>query len=303
MEITQSQSHKPILNAHRRRFLTDGAFVLPALLIFTVFFAYPVISSFYISLTKWDGLNPELNFVGFSNFIKLWGDKNFWLALKNTFKYAILVTIIQNALGLILALAVMNPLFRGFRVLFLIPPLLSSIALGSIWRYMYAPNGAINILLTSVGLESLTQDWLGNPKLALYSLIITNIWKWVGVSMIIYLAGLQAIPKSVNEAASIDGANVWQRFRHITFPLIAPAFTINIVLSMIGALKVFDIIYIMTQGGPGRATESLTTYIFGRAFDANRFGYGTAVAMTMFAIILVLSIVQLRYLSKREVQA
>jgi len=187
--------------------------------------------------------------------------------------------------------------------LFLIPPLLSSIALGSIWKYMYAPNGAINIVLTSVGLASLTQNWLGDPKLALYSLIATNTWKWVGVSMIIYLAGLQAIPEDINEAASIDGVSVWQRFRHITFPLIAPAFTINIVLSMIGSLKVFDIIYIMTQGGPGRATESLTTYIFGRAFDANKFGYGTAVAMVMFAIILVLSLIQLRFLSGREVRA
>lgn len=296
------QPRSVIFSARWRGLLTDTAFVLPALLIFTVFFAYPVISSFYFSLTKWDGLNPELKFVGLANFVKLWGDKNFWLALNNTFKYAVFVTIIQNGLGLILALAVMNPIFRGFRVLFLIPPLLSSIALGSIWKYMYAPNGAINIALASMGLESLTQNWLGDPQLALYSLIATNIWKWAGVSMIIYLAGLQSIPDDINEAASIDGVSVWQRFVHITFPLIAPAFTINIVLSMIGSLKVFDIIFIMTQGGPGRATESLTTYIFGRAFDANKFGYGTAVAVAMFAIILVLSLIQLRYLTRREVQ-
>ncbi len=289
-------------NARWRRIFTDTMFVLPAALIFALFFAYPVISSFYLSLTKWDGLNPELKFIGLDNFVRLWTDKHFWLAFKNTFKYAFLVTVIQNALGLILALAASNKVFRGFRVLFLIPPLLSSIALGTIWKYMYAPKGIINSLLTGIGLEAYTQNWLGDPKLALYSLIATNVWKWAGMAMIIYLAGLQSIPDVIQEAASIDGVGAWQRFRHITFPLIAPAFTINVVLSMIGSLKVFDIIYIMTQGGPGRATESLTTYIFGRAFDANKFGYGTAVAVAMFAVILVLSLVQLRYLTRREVQ-
>ncbi len=291
------------LDTRLRNLLTDTAFILPALIIFSVFFAYPVFSSLYFSLTKWNGISPDLKFVGLKNFAKLWSDRYFWTALKNTFRYAILVTVIQNVIGLTLALAVGSKIFRGFRVLFLIPPLLSSIAIGTIWSYMYAPNGAINGLLAIAGMESLTQDWLGNPKLALYSLIIANIWKWTGMAMIIYLAGLKAIPAVIQEAASIDGVSVWQRFRHITFPLIAPAFTINIILSMIGSLKVFDIIFIMTQGGPGRATESLTTYIFNRAFEANKFGYGTAIAVVMFVIILTLSLIQLRYLTKREVRA
>ncbi len=290
-------------NTRLRTLLTDALFLLPAFAVFAVFFAYPVISSFYFSLTKWDGINPELKFIGLANFQKLMGDRHFWTALRNTFRYAILVTVIQNVLGLILALAVTSKAYRGFRVLFLVPPLLSSIAIGSIWSYMYAPNGAVNSLLTLAGLEGLTQDWLGNPRLALYSLVVANIWKWTGMAMIIYLAGIQAIPRTIHEAASIDGVDVWQRFRHITFPLIAPAFTINVVLSMIGSLKVFDIIYIMTQGGPGRATESITTYIFSRAFEANKFGYGTAIAVVMFAIILVLSLIQLHFLTRREVRA
>ncbi len=290
-------------NTRLRTLITDLLFLLPAFAVFAVFFAYPVISSFYFSLTRWDGINPELKFIGLANFQKLVGDRHFWTALRNTFRYAILVTAIQNVLGLILALAMTSRIYRGFRALFLVPPLLSSIAIGSIWSYMYAPNGAVNGLLTLAGLESLTQDWLGNPRLALYSLVVANIWRWTGMAMIIYLAGIQAIPKAIHEAASIDGVDVWQRFRHITFPLIAPAFTINVVLSMIGSLKVFDIIYIMTQGGPGRATESITTYIFSRAFEANRFGYGTAIAVVMFAIILVLSLVQLHFLTRREVRA
>ena len=290
-------------NTRLRTLITDALFLLPAFVVFAVFFAYPVISSFYFSLTKWDGINPELKFIGLANFQKLMGDRHFWTALRNTFRYAILVTVIQNVLGLILALAVTSKVYRGFRVLFLAPPLLSSIAIGSIWSYMYAPNGAVNSLLTLAGLEGLAQDWLGNPRLALYSLVVANIWKWTGMAMIIYLAGIQAIPKTIHEAASIDGVDVWQRFRHVTFPLIAPAFTINVVLSMIGSLKVFDIIYIMTQGGPGRATESITTYIFSRAFEANKFGYGTAIAVVMFAIILALSLVQLHFLTRREVRA
>lgn len=285
-----------------RGILSDTLFVLPALTIFAIFFIYPVASSFYISLTKWNGLSPELKFVGLDNFSKIWGDKHFWQALGNTFRYALFATTIQNVLGMILALAATNKVFRGFRVLFLIPPLLSSIAMGSIWKYMFAPNGALNQILSGIGLEAGTQSWLGNPDIALYSLVATTIWRWVGLSMIIYLAGLQSIPELIQEAASIDGVNVWQRFRHITFPLIAPAFTINIVLSMIGSLKEFDLIYIMTQGGPGRATESITSFIFRQAFDFNKFGYGTAVAVVMFIIILVLSLVQLNYLTGREVQ-
>ena len=290
-------------SARAQNLFTDALFVLPALLIFTIFFVYPVLSSFYFSLTDWDGLNPQMAFVGLDNFVKMAGDRHFWSALRNTFKYAFLVTIIQNALGLALAMAVTDRMFRHFRVLFLIPALLSSMAIGTIWSYLYEPNfGAINQMLAAVGLTSLQQNWLGDPKLALYSLIATNTWRWVGMSMIIYLAGLQAIPVTIQEAASIDGVSPWQRFRHVTFPLIAPAFTINIVLSMIGSLKVFDIIYIMTQGGPGRATESITTYIFKRAFNFNQFGYGTAIAIVMFAIILVLSAIQLTLLLKREVR-
>ncbi|NOX61305.1 MAG: sugar ABC transporter permease [Chloroflexi bacterium] len=230
-------------------------------------------------------------------------DRHFWQALENTFQYAILVTLLQNVIGLSLALAVTSKAHRPVRTLFLVPPLLSSIALGMIWSYMYRPDGAINGLLTLAGLENWTQNWLGDPNLALYALVVTNIWKWTGMSMIIYLAAILAIPQEIQEAASIDGVGVWQRFRHITFPLIAPAFTINIVLSMIGSLKVFDIIFIMTQGGPGRATESLTTYIFKRAFDAHKFGYAIAVAVVMFVIIMTLSLIQMRYLTRREVRA
>jgi len=288
----------------RQQFVTDSVFILPAALIFTVFVAYPVLSSFYFSLTDWNGIEPTFKFIGLANFTRLFGDKDVWLALRNTMTYAVLVTIIQNVLALCLALAVNQRMFQRLRVLFLVPALLSTVAIGNIWNYLYEPNvGAINTILSILHLSWLAQNWLGDPNIALYCLVITNVWQWVGVSMIIYLAGLQSVPVQLEEAASIDGANTWQRFRNITVPLLAPSFTVNIVLSMIGAIKVFDIIYIMTKGGPARSTESLTTLIFDRAFNFYEFGYGTAIGIMLFLMILILSLLQLHVLLKREVKA
>jgi len=277
------------------------AFVAPAVFIFSVFFVFPVISSFYVALTKWDGINPNLTFVGLKNLKTLLADQRFWSSMLITFKYSIAVTLIQNTLGIILALAVSRKIFTPFRVLFLIPPLLSTVAVGNMWSYILNPRGGLNKFLINLGLRSWRQEWLG-AKLALYSIMATTIWKWTGMAMIIYLAGLQAIPTGIQEAASIDGVSPWQRFRYITFPLIAPSFTINMVLSLIGSLKVFDIIWIMTGGGPGGATESMTTYIFKLAFDRNRFGYGTMAGVGMFVVILILSIIQMRFLSRREIR-
>jgi len=299
--------HTKILSKNsffRQQLITDSLFLLPATLVFTIFIAYPVLSSFYFSLTDWNGIEPTFKFIGLDNFRRLFSDNDVWVALRNTMIYAVLVTIIQNVLALCLALAVNQRMFQWLRVLFLIPALLSTVAIGNIWNYMYEPNvGAINTLLSVLHLSALAQNWLGNPNIALYCLVITNVWQWVGVSMVIYLAGLQSVPVELEEAASIDGANTWQRFRNITVPLLAPSFTVNIVLAMIGAIKVFDIIYIMTKGGPARSTESLTTLIFDRAFNFYEFGYGTAIGITLFVMILILSLLQLHVLLKREVKA
>jgi len=290
----------------KRQFWVDVVFLLPALTTFTLFFVYPVLSSFYYSLTDWNGLDPNTHFIGGANFVKLLSDRAVWEAFRNTLVFALLVTVFQNLLGLLLALGLDGSLrfLHALRVLFLVPTLLSALAIGYIWNFLYDPNfGFINSLLSAIGLDSLAQDWLGNPHLALFSLIATHTWQWVGISMIIYLAGLQAVPTELHEAASIDGANTWQRFSRITFPLIAPSFTVNVVLTMIGTLKVFDIVFVMTKGGPGGATETLATMLYRTAFNLNNMGYGTAIAIVMFLFILVLSIVQLRMLRKRELEA
>lgn len=286
------------------KILFDSVFILPALLIFSIFFLLPVLSSFYYSLTNWNGLSPDAQWVGLDNFTRLLDDREVWKALLTTITFAITVTVVQNVLGLLLALALDGRAFmlRVLRVVFLIPALLSPLAVGNIWNYIYEPNiGVLNTALTTLGLGSMTHDWLGDPKLALASTIIAHIWQWVGISMIIYMAGLQNISGEVQEAATIDGVNARTRFWGITFPLLAPSVTINVVLAMIGTIKVFDIIYVMTRGGPGGATDTLSTLIYQKAFNFNQFGYGTTIAVVMFFFILLLSIVQLRVLQRREV--
>ena len=281
-------------------------FILPAFVIFSVFIVIPMLSSFYYSFTDWNGLNPDVHTVGFKNYKTLIHDSEVWISLKNTLYFAILVTILQNVISLVLAMLVdgTNWIFRFLRVLYLIPALLSALAIGYIWSYLYNPVfGIINTVLTDMGLSNWTQDWLGDPKWSMLSVVFTNIWQWTGLSLVIYLAGLQAIPADMYEAADIDGASKWKRFVHITFPLIAPSFTINILISIIGSFKVFDIIYVMTKGGPGTTTESLAILLYKKAFNFNEMGYGTAIAVVMFLIILVISIIQLTILRRREVEA
>ena len=179
----------------------------------------------------------------------------------------------------------------------------SALAIGYTWSYIYSPEfGFLDTFLSKIGLAGWQQDWLGNPHLTLASLIATNSWEFMGLSMVIFLAGLQAVPAELYEAANIDGTSGWQRFWHITFPLIAPAVTINVVLTLIGSMKTFDLIFVMTNGGPGDASESLALRIYKEAFTLNHFGYATAVGIVMSLLILGLSVVNLHFLRKREVE-
>ncbi|WP_373232357.1 carbohydrate ABC transporter permease [Cohnella sp.] len=281
-------------------------FMLPAFFIFTLFIMIPMAGSFYFSLTDWDGLNPSFHFIGIKNYEKLIHDSEVWIALKNTVVFALLVTILQNILSLLLAILVDGSswIMRFLRVFYLVPALLSALAIGFIWSYLYNPVfGIINAGLESIGLGQWAQDWMGDPKWSMYSVVFTNIWQWTGLSIVIYLAGLQAISADLYEAGDIDGVSRWQKFTKITFPLIAPAFTVNILISIIGSMKVFDLIFVMTKGGPGTATESLSILLYKKAFNFNEMGYGTSIAIVMFVIILLISVFQLRILRRREIEA
>ena len=291
--------------ARFRRFRVQLLFLLPALAIFTAFVIYPLVGSLYYGLTDWDGLSPDLHFVGLANFQQLLSDPSVLIDVRNTLVFAAGVMVLQNGVALLLALILDGFLRRlsFLRVLFLLPAMFSALAIGYTWSYIYSPSfGFLNSFLEKIGLSAWQQDWLGNPHLTLGSLIFTNSWEFMGFGMVVFLAGLQAVPAELYEAANIDGTSPWQRFRHITFPLIAPAITINVVLTMIGSLKTFDLIFIMTNGGPGNASESLALRLYNEAFNQNHFGYATAVGIVMTLFILGLSVVNLRFLRKREVE-
>ncbi|URJ62931.3 carbohydrate ABC transporter permease [Paenibacillus polymyxa] len=215
------------------------------------------------------------------------------------------LVILENIAAIAMALMVDRiRWFKNlFRSIFYFPTLLSGIVMGFVWAMILNYNfGVVNKILDAVGLGGWTVDWLGDPKYAMLSIILSTVWKGAGYYMIIYLAGLQGIPADLSEAASIDGANGWQQFRYITFPLLAGSMTVCMVLSMISALKIFDQIAVMTDGGPGFATETLTYIIYKVGFGELRQGFGTALAMVLFVIILIITVIQVKILRKREVQ-
>lgn len=280
-------------------------FILPSFILYTLFVIYPTLNSFNLSFTNWDGVSDTIHYIGFDNFVEMFHSERVYNALKNTLIISISLVVLENILAIMLAMLVDQvKWFKNlFRSIFYFPVLLSGIVMGFVWAIIFNYNfGVINQLLERIGLESLKVDWLGSPKYALLAIIITTVWKGAGYYMIIYLAGLQGIPPELHEAAAIDGANRWQQFRHVTFPLLAGAMTVSVMLSMIGALKIFDQIAVMTDGGPGFATETLTYIVYKVGFGELRQGYGTALSLVLFVLILVVSLIQAKLLRQREVQ-
>lgn len=280
-------------------------FILPTFVLYTLFVIVPTFSSIYLSFTSWDGVSPDIRFIGFDNFVEMWHSERVHNALKNTLILSVVLVVLENVTAILLAILVdqVRWLRNFFRSIFYFPVLLSGIVMGFVWTIIMNYNfGVISQLLDKLNLGFLKLDLLGDPKYALLAIIITTVWKSSGYYMIIYLAGLQGIPQELNEAAAIDGANRWQQFRHITFPLLAGAMTVCVMLSMISSLKIFDQIAVMTDGGPGFATETLTYIVYKVGFGELRQGYGTALALVLFVLILLVSIIQIQLLRKREVQ-
>ncbi|WP_245809839.1 carbohydrate ABC transporter permease [Cohnella massiliensis] len=280
-------------------------FILPSFVLYTAFVIVPTVSSMYLSFTSWDGVSPDIRFIGLSNFQEMLRSERVHNALRNTLILSVVLVLLENVAALALAMLVdqvrwMRNLFRS---VFYFPVLLSGVVMGFIWTIILNYNfGVFNQLLDMLGLAAAKADWLGDPDFAMLSIILSTVWKSAGYYMIIYLAGLQGIPQELSEAASIDGAGRMQQFRHITFPLLAGSVTVCMVLSMINSLKIFDQIAVMTDGGPGFATETLTYIIYKVGFGELRQGFGTALAQVLFIIILIVTVVQIRLLRKREVQ-
>jgi raffinose/stachyose/melibiose transport system permease protein len=261
--------------------------------------------SVQLSFTNWDGLNPVYRYIGFDNYIEIFTSRRFLSAFRNTILMTVMVSIGENVAALVLAMALDKVRwFKSFfRMLFYVPVLISGVVSGFIWLTMYNWNfGVINTLMQQLGLEAFMINWIGDPGIVLYSLALTIIWKGAGYYMVIYLAGLQSIPKECLESATIDGANTWQSFWHITFPLLAGTLTINFTLSLINGLKIFDQIAVMTNGGPGFSSETITYLIYRVAFSEGRQGFGTALAVVLFILIFILNAVQSKALRSREVQ-
>lgn len=280
-------------------------FIAPAFIFFTLFLIVPTISSVYYSFTSWDGISPDVKFIGLANYREIFTSARFGNALKNTVILTVFISLFENFFALVLALMVDHIRWgkNFFRSAFYIPVLISGIVSGFIWKIMYNYNfGSINSILNSIGLGQFRQDWLGNTSLTLIMIGVVLVWKGAGYYMIIYLASLQSVSTDLIEAAQIDGASAWQRFKSITVPMISGAFTINFTLSLINGLKVFDQINVMTDGGPGFTSETLVYLLYKVGFNEGRQGFGTAVGIMLLFIIIVLNTLQQKFLRSREVQ-
>ncbi|MGG3454519.1 carbohydrate ABC transporter permease [Paenibacillus rhizolycopersici] len=275
-------------------------FMLPGMALFVLAVVIPLVMGARYSFTNWDGVSDSFASVGFDNYVQAFGDPSFWDALWNTFKYAIILTILVNILSLLLALVLdaFLPWRNLFRTVFFLPSVISIVLAGFVWSYNYSTG--IPNLLSHLGLE--VSSPLGNPDYALFGLILIALWQGIGSPMIIYIAGLQGIPGELFESARIDGAGAWKTFLHITLPLLAPSVTINLLLVLTGSLKVFDLVYVTTNGGPGFATEVMSTYIYRTSFASFKGGYGMALSMMFFLILVLVTVVQMSISRRREVE-
>lgn len=287
-----------------RRFLGWGGvnylFILPALAVYIGIIFLPILRGVDYAFTDWDGLSRSVNYVGFANFQRMFGDIQVRSAIGTTLIIAAALVVIKVTLGLFLALIVDGNLkSRNYlRVVFFMPVVLTPIIVSYMWKYIFSNQGPLNTLLNLVGIDSLR--WLGDPTLALISVIVVTSWQSVGLSMVIFLAGLQAVPPELNEAAMIDGASPWQRIRYVTIPMLAPAMTVCVVIALIQGLRFFDQIYALTRGGPGYATETLSTMIYRISFQFGEFSYGAAVALVFSLIVAVIVLPAMHFLRKRE---
>jgi ABC-type sugar transport system permease subunit len=262
-------------------------FVAPLVVMMGVFIVFPLGNAFYFALTDFDGLDPSPPFVGLSNFTDLLQDDKVYAAFKNNIIWIVLGTVGPLALGLGMALMVWSTR-RGsvfYRTVFFLPFVLPQVAIGVVWGWIYEPSrGWLNKVLDLMGLESITTGWLGNPDTALYAVLATAIWASVGFVFVIFLSALRSVDLDLLDASMLDGANPWQRLRNVILPQIMPVFLMVTTITLLGGFRVFDIVFVMTGGGPAGATEVLGTYAYSQAFELNRISYGTALALLITVI-------------------
>ena len=304
---TPTSAHDKALSTALRRSRNDSArnypawFFVPAMIILVVFFFIPTLFNFFYAFTDWSSFKSEINFVGFDNFVSLFTNGVLVDDLRITLVYAVLAALFQNVFGLILALVLERDtrINRIARVAFFVPVIMSALAVGYIFQALLKPEGGLNDILSFVTGQDVSVPWLGNPDSAIVVVALVHGWKWMGLAMLIYLAGLKTISEDVLEAARLDGASWWQTFRRIRFPLLAPAVTFNVATSLLGSMNGFDIVQATTQGGPGGSTELLNIFIF-RTFGQGLFAQATTMSLILFLMVTILAFPIIRFLRKRE---
>jgi len=289
----------------RRHKLNSGLlFVLPALAAYLLYVAWPTVSIFEMSLYDWDGVSATQSFVGLQNYVELFTqDRAFRLSIRNNVLWAIFATTVPLVFGFLLAYTLNQRLrFRNlYRTALFLPVVVSSVVVGFTWAFIYNPQaGLLSTTLAALGLRALDRAWLGDPGIAIYSVIVVALWQSLGAWVVIYLAALQSVPDEIYDSAAIDGAGFWQKMIFIAFPLTRFTTAVLIILSLISAVKTFDLVYLLTRGGPYHASEVMALGVYQQAFKLNHHGYASALSVVLLLIGTAVTIVQLRLYAHAE---
>ena len=293
-----------MMKSHTKRQIAGVMFVLPALAIAVLFFVYPMVLTVRHSFTNWDGFSANADFVGFKNFSTVLGERSIKQVFFNTFYLAVLYIPVLNVLALLLAICIysVSKLKSFYKAILYLPQMISLTVVGFVWRLIYAYDGGLlNRAFSAIGMDFLVQDWLGQKSTVLPAMSVTILWSALGYFTLIYLAGLNAIPTQLYESAEVDGVGAFRKLFHITLPMLAQAITINITLSAIGIVALFDIPYVLTKGGPGYLSETLALRVYMYAFAKLRVDYGLATAVMLGIISISMTLAILKLLRRREV--
>jgi len=294
----QQSSQAALLRRRKNKLkLTGFIWIAPAVVLSVIFRYYPFFNGFFLSLQEWDGVNAPI-FIGLRNYIELFrADPGFWQAFRNNVIYAAGTVTGKILLSLFIAVLINQrlPGMTTMRTILFTPVVMSFVVVGLLWGWILDYNfGLVNSAMRSMGLGAYVQDWLGDPKIALGTLIFVDIWKWYGFHMVIFLAALQSISRDLYEAASIDGATANQSFWRITLPLLGPVLAVNIAISLMGGFNVFDLVFVLTEGGPFNSTNVVSLYMYIRGFKYYRMGYATAMSYLLFVLVIAATLIQLK---------
>lgn len=293
---------------HHQKYRLVIPFLLPSLLLYLVFVIWPYAQSFYVALTDWRGVSPNKKFVGLQNFSRLLQDPQFWNALRHNGVFLVLLPLITLALALFFAVLFTQggrgvPAANFYRVVYFFPQVMAVTIVAILWQFIYHPTlGLLNGFLRNVGLSGLTRTWLGDDHTAMGAVIAVVVWQAVGFYMVLFIAGIQSIPTTYYEAALLDGANRWTMFWRITLPLLWDNVQVALIYIGIGALDLFTLVQVMTEGGPNRATDVVARYMYATAFQYAQFGYATAIGVSLLFMTLVLSVLTFTVTRREQVE-